>query len=73
MLRFPRMLKRHEQPAEIPEAASEEPRTVTPEEDAERATRRLERQERRGESIYPAPEDPGRQAGELSPAPAKRG
>lgn len=66
------MLKRPEQPAQVPEAASEEPRTVTPDEDAERATRRLEHQERRNEPLYPAPEDPGRQAGEPSPAPAKR-
>jgi len=66
------MLKRREEPAQIPEAAREEPRTLTPDEDADRATRRLERQERRGEALYPAPDDPGRQGGELSPPPGKR-
>jgi len=72
MIRLPGMLKRREKPVEIPEAATEEPRTLTPAEDAERATRNIERQERRGESLYPAPADPGRQGGESSPPPDKR-
>lgn len=66
------MLKRHEKPTEIPEAATEEPRTLTPGQDADRATRRAEQQERRGETVYPAPRDPRRQGGESAPAPNKR-
>jgi len=65
------MLKRSESPSQIPEAATEEPRTVTPDEAADRATRRMERQEA-GETLYPEPDDPGRQPGVLSPAPDKR-
>jgi len=67
------MLKRHDKPAaQIPEAATEEPRTLTPAEDADRATRRMERQEKHPEAVYPGPEAPGRQGGETSPAPEKR-
>jgi len=66
------MLKRPERPAQIPEAASQEPRTLTPDEDADRATRRMERQERRTDILRPEPDDPGRQPGVLSPAPDKR-
>jgi hypothetical protein len=66
------MLKRHHEPAPIPEAASEEPRTVTPDEDADRATRRLERQDSQGETLRPEPDDPGRQPGVLSPPPGNR-
>jgi len=66
------MLKRDERPAPIPEAATDEPTPLTPEQDADRATRRMERQERTGDTIRPEPDDPGRQPGVLSPAPGKR-
>ncbi|HEY4185354.1 MAG TPA: hypothetical protein VGP07_09810 [Polyangia bacterium] len=56
----------------VPEDATVEPRTLTPQEDADRATRRLEEQERAGKPIYPQPGDPDRQGTEPSPAPDKR-
>jgi hypothetical protein len=66
------MLKRDERPAQLPEAATEETLPLTPQEDAERATRRMERQERTGDTLRPEPDDPGRQPGVLSPAPGNR-
>jgi hypothetical protein len=72
MLTLPGMLKRQEEPARVPEAATQEPRVLTPGEDADRATRRMEQQERLGKAVYPRPGDPGRQEGEPSPAPDKR-
>jgi hypothetical protein len=58
--------------SQIPEAAHDEPPILTPAEDADRAARRLDRQERTDEARWPAPEDPLRQGGELSPPPSKR-
>jgi hypothetical protein len=56
----------------VPEAASEEPAILTPQEDAARATQRQAEQEREEKPVWPQPNDPGRQAGESSPAPEKR-
>jgi len=57
---------------DVPEAATVEPRIVTPEEDARRAERRLDWQERTHGQRWPMPNDRLRQPGELSPPPAKR-
>ena len=59
-------------PIGIPEEATEEPRTLSPDEDAERAARRLERDENDPRTRWPGPDDPLRQGGELSAAPARR-
>ena len=59
-------------PIGIPEEATEEPRTLSPDEDAERAARRLERDENGPRTRWPGPDDPLRQGGELSAAPARR-
>jgi hypothetical protein len=56
---------------DIPEDATEEPRILTPEEDAERAARRADLEESEQLEIWPEPNDPLRQPGELSPPPAK--
>jgi hypothetical protein len=56
----------------VPEEATVEPRIVTPEEDARRAERRLEWQERMRTQRWPLARDIMRQPGELSPAPQKR-
>jgi hypothetical protein len=56
----------------VPEAATVEPRIVTPEEDARRAERRLDWQERTRTKRWPLPRDRMRQPGELSPPPQKR-
>jgi hypothetical protein len=59
-------------PIGIPEEATEEPRTLSPDEDAERAARRLERDENDPHTRWPGPDDPLRQGGELSAAPSRR-
>jgi hypothetical protein len=59
-------------PIGIPEEALEEPRTLSPAEDAERAARRLERDENDPHTHWPTPDDPLRQGGELSAAPYRR-
>jgi len=59
-------------PIGIPEEATEEPRTLSPAEDAERAARRMERDEREPHTRWPGPDDPLRQGGELSADPAKQ-
>ena len=56
----------------IPEEATEEPRVLSPAEDAERAARRMERDEREPHTRWPGPDDPLRQGGELSADPGKR-
>jgi hypothetical protein len=56
---------------QVPEAATTEPRIVTPEEDAERAAREQERQDHAPYRSGGA--DPLRQPGESSPAPERRG
>jgi hypothetical protein len=56
----------------IPEEATEEPRTLSPDEDADRAARRLERDENDPHTRWPGPDDPLRQGGELSAPPFKR-
>ena len=56
----------------VPEHATREPEILTPEEDARRATRRLEWEEREHTSRWPQADDPLRQPGEPSPAPEKR-
>jgi hypothetical protein len=53
----------------IPEEAEEEPRILSPQEDADRAARRLDWQERHEQKRWPEPDDPLRQPGELSPPP----
>jgi hypothetical protein len=57
---------------DVPEEATVEPRIVTPEEDARRAERRLDWQERMHARRWPRASDRMRQPGELSPAPQKR-
>lgn len=57
---------------DVPEAAKEEAKILTPEEDAERATRRLDWQERQRTERWPHTNDPLRQPGEPAPARAKR-
>jgi hypothetical protein len=54
----------------IPEDAQEEPRILSPQEDADRAARRLAWQEEYQQKRWPEPDDPLRQPGELSPPPA---
>ena len=54
---------------EIPENAQEEPRILSPQEDAERAARRLDWQDETDQKRWPEPDDPLRQPGELSPPP----
>jgi hypothetical protein len=66
------MLNGHEKPSPVPEAATEEPPILTPEQVADRATRRLEEQENRIDPMYQNPDDPTRQPGVLSPPPEKR-
>ena len=56
----------------VPEEATVEPRILTPEQAADRATLRAERQEREQMDDWPEPDDPLRQPGEMSPAPDKR-
>jgi hypothetical protein len=56
----------------VPEEATVEPRIATPEEDARRAKRRLDWQERTHARRWPLANDRMRQPGELSPAPPKR-
>jgi hypothetical protein len=63
---------------DLPEAATQPPPIATPAEDAGRASRRMEREERRAEQGVPSdsarPGDPLRQPGESSsppPSPAK--
>lgn len=56
----------------VPEEATVEPRILTPEEDARRAERRLDWQERWHLRRWPLPGDALRQPGELSPAPQQR-
>jgi len=54
---------------QIPEDAREEPRILSPQEDAERAARRLDWQDEHDQNRWPEPDDPLRQPGELSPPP----
>jgi len=63
---------KEEHPIVIPEEATEEPRTLSPAEDADRAARRMERDEHESHTRWPGPNDPLRQGGELSAAPSKR-
>lgn len=56
----------------VPEEATVEPRIATPEEDALRAERRLDWQERTQMWRWPLPNDALRQPGELSPSPQQR-
>jgi hypothetical protein len=56
----------------VPEEATVEPRIATPEEDARRAERRLDWQERTQIKRWPLPNDTLRQPGELSPDPQRR-
>jgi len=62
-------------PEDLPEAALLPPPILTPEEDAERAALRQEREERRAELGIPSdpadPLDPLRQPGEPSSAPGR--
>ncbi len=57
---------------DVPEEATVEPRILTPEEDAQRAVRRLDWQERWHVRRWPLPGDSLRQPGELSPSPEQR-
>lgn len=58
---------------DIPEAATEEPKIMTPAEDAERAAKRLTEQEADPTRLdRPHPSNPLRWPGELSPAPTQR-
>jgi hypothetical protein len=57
---------------DVPEAAKQPPPIRTPDEDARRAERRLERQESVGRPRWPRSDDELRQGGELSPDPEKR-
>jgi hypothetical protein len=59
-------------PIGIPEEATEEPRILTPAEDADRAWRRMERDEHEPHTHWPGPDDPLRQGGELSADPSKQ-
>jgi len=54
---------------QIPEDAQEEPRILSPQQDAERAARRLDWQDEHDVERWPEPDDPLRQPGELSPSP----
>ena len=56
----------------VPEEATVEPRIATPEEDALRAERRLDWQERTHIRRWPLANDALRQPGELSPSPQRR-
>lgn len=58
----------------IPEAATQEPEILSPEEYARRATRRLDRREHEEDERqrWPQPKDPLRPPGESSPAPEHR-
>jgi len=56
----------------VPEEATVEPRIATPEEDAQRAERRLDWQERMRTRRWPLPNDALRQPGEMSPSPERR-
>ena len=56
----------------VPEEATEEPHTRGDEEEDERAARREDQQEQATHPIWPDADYPLRQAGESSPAPAKR-
>jgi len=56
----------------VPEEATVEPRIATPAEDARRAERRLDWQERTQTRRWPLPNDALRQPGELSPSPQRR-
>jgi hypothetical protein len=56
----------------VPEEATAEPPILTPEQMAERASRRRDEQEHDLTDRWPQTEDPLRQPGEMSPAPEKR-
>jgi len=56
----------------VPEQATEEPYIRSGQEEDERGARREEQQEHSARPIWPEADDPLRQAGESSPAPAKR-
>jgi len=56
----------------VPEAATEEPHILSGEEEDERGARREEQQEHAPRPVWPMADDPMRQAGESSPAPAQR-
>lgn len=56
----------------VPEEATEEPHILSGDEEDERGARREEQQEHAPHPIWPMADDPLRQAGESSPAPAKR-
>jgi hypothetical protein len=56
----------------VPEDATVEPPILTPDQIADRATLRAERQEHDRRDEWPQPDDPLRQPGEMSPAPDKR-
>lgn len=56
----------------VPEAATEEPHILSEDEEMERAARREEQQEHAAHPLWPMADFPLRQAGEMSPAPAKR-
>ncbi len=56
----------------VPEEATDEPKILSGEEEDERSARREEQQERAPQPVWPMADDPLRQAGESSPAPAQR-
>ena len=56
----------------VPEEATEEPHIRGDEEEDERGARREDQQDHAAHPIWPDADDPLRQAGESSPAPAKR-
>jgi hypothetical protein len=56
----------------VPEQATDEPHTRGDQEEDDRAVHREDQQERSTHPIWPDADYPFRQAGESSPAPAKR-
>jgi len=56
----------------VPEEATEEMQTRSGEDEDARGARREEQQEHAAHPIWPMADDPLRQPGESSPAPAKR-
>jgi len=64
--------KRQDVDPTVPEDATDEPKILSGEEEDERSARREEQQERAPRPVWPMADDPLRQAGESSPAPAQR-
>ena len=58
--------------ATVPEEATEEPHIRSDDEEDERGARREDQQDHATQPIWPEADDPSRQAGESSPAPAHR-